>query len=106
VGCAIAGGTDIAIETSDLVLAQPDLERLVMAHGLAVRTMAIIRQNLGWAFVYNVVGIPLAMTGKLTPIYAAAAMALSSLCVIGNSLRLLPEKTIRHGDTETRRKTN
>lgn len=89
VGCAIAGGTDIAIETSDLVLAHPDLDRLITAHRLAVRTMAVIRQNLGWAFVYNLVGIPLAMTGKLTPIYAAAAMALSSLCVVGNSLRLL-----------------
>jgi len=88
VGCAIAGGTDIALETSDLVLAKPDLERLVRAHRLARRTMAVVRQNLGWAFFYNAVGIPLAMTGRLTPIYAAAAMALSSLCVVGNSLRI------------------
>jgi Cu2+-exporting ATPase len=51
--------------------------------------MSVIRQNLAWAFVYNIVGIPLAMTGRLTPVYAAAAMALSSLCVVGNSLRLL-----------------
>lgn len=88
VGCAIAGGTDIAMETSDLVLAKPDLERLVCAHRLARRTMAVVRQNLGWAFFYNAVGIPLAMTGRLTPVYAAAAMALSSLCVVGNSLRI------------------
>lgn len=89
VGCALAGGTDIAIETSDLVLARPDLLRLATAHSLSVRTMHIIRQNLGWAFIYNLIGIPLAMAGLLTPIYAAAAMSVSSLCVVLNSLRLL-----------------
>lgn len=88
VGCALAGGTDIAIETSDLVLAKGDLARLRLAHRLARRTMGVVRQNLGWAFIYNLVGIPLAMTGRLTPVYAAAAMALSSLCVVANSLRL------------------
>ena len=94
VGCAIAGGTDIALETSDLVLARPDLDRLAFAHSAARRTMTVIRQNLCWAFIYNIVGIPLAMTGRLTPIYAAAAMALSSLCVVGNSLRLT---RMKHG---------
>jgi len=89
VGCAVAGGTDIAIETSDLVLVKPDLERLAGAHRMARRTMTLVRQNLVWAFLYNTIGIPLAMAGKLTPIYAAAAMALSSLCVVGNSLRLM-----------------
>ncbi|KAF0216318.1 MAG: Cu2+-exporting [Geobacteraceae bacterium] len=89
VGCAVAGGTDIAVESSDLVLASPDLARLSFAHRVSVRTISVIRQNLAWAFVYNIVGIPLAMTGRLTPVYAAAAMALSSLCVVGNSLRLL-----------------
>jgi len=89
VGCAVAGGTDIAIETSDLVLVKPDLERLALAHRMARRTMSVVRQNLVWAFLYNLIGIPLAMTGTLTPVYAAAAMALSSLCVVGNSLRLL-----------------
>jgi P-type Cu2+ transporter len=89
IGCAVAGGTDIAIETSDLVLVKPDLARLAEAHRVARRTMAVVRQNLVWAFLYNVVGIPLAMTGRLTPIYAAAAMALSSVCVVGNSLRLV-----------------
>ncbi len=88
VGCAIAGGTDIALETSDLVLVKPDLARLITAHRISRQTMAVVRQNLGWAFIYNVVGIPLAMTGRLTPVYAAAAMALSSLCVVGNSLRI------------------
>jgi len=94
VGCAVAGGTDIAMETSDLVLAKPDLERLALAHRMARRTMAVVRQNLAWAFIYNVIGIPLAMTGRLTPIYAAAAMALSSVCVAVNSLRLMRR---RHG---------
>ena len=93
VGCAMAGGTDIALESSALVLTRPDLGRIKLAHELAVRTMRIIRQNLAWAFIYNLVGIPLAMDGRLTPIYAAGAMALSSLCVVGNSLRLLvPER--------------
>ncbi|MBJ6724115.1 heavy metal translocating P-type ATPase [Geomesophilobacter sediminis] len=88
VGCAVAGGTDIAVESSELILVKPDLERLARAHRLARRTMTVVRQNLAWALVYNLVGIPLAMTGRLTPIYAAAAMTLSSLCVVGNSLRL------------------
>ncbi len=88
VGCAMAGGTDMALESSTLILTRPDLGRIMTAHRLAIRTMRIIRQNLAWAFIYNLVGIPLAMTGRLTPIYAAGAMALSSLCVVGNSLRL------------------
>jgi P-type Cu2+ transporter len=92
IGCAVAGGTDIAIETSDLVLVKQDLARLAEAHRMARRTMAVVRQNLVWAFLYNLIGIPLAMTGRLTPIYAAAAMALSSVCVVGNSLRLLGYK--------------
>jgi Cu2+-exporting ATPase len=88
VGCALAGGTDIALETSDLVLVKPELSGIVHAVGLARKTMAVVKQNLVWAFLYNSIGIPLAMTGRLTPIYAAAAMALSSLCVVGNSLRI------------------
>jgi len=88
VGCAMAGGTDIALETSDLVLTRPDLLRLADALQLARRTLRVIRQNLGWAFTYNLVAIPLAATGELAPVYAAAAMAVSSICVVGNSLRL------------------
>jgi P-type Cu2+ transporter len=88
VGCALAGGTDIALETSDLVLVKPELSGIVYASRLARKTMAVVKQNLVWAFLYNIIGIPLAMTGRLTPIYAAAAMALSSLCVVGNSLRI------------------
>ena len=88
VGCAVGNCTDIALESSDLVLTADDLGRLAAAHRLARRTMRIIRQNLVWAFVYNLVGIPLAMSGSLTPVYAALAMALSSLFVAANSLRL------------------
>jgi P-type Cu2+ transporter len=88
VGCAMAGGTDIALENSDLVLTRPNLERLVEALSLARRTLSIIRQNLCWAFAYNVLALPLAAAGMLAPIHAAAAMALSSVCVVSNSLRL------------------
>ncbi len=90
VGCAMAGGTDIALATSDLVLTRPDLAHLLTALRLARRTLSIIRQNLFWAFAYNLLALPLATVGALTPIHAAAAMALSSVCVIGNSLRLVP----------------
>ncbi len=88
VGCALAGGTDIALETSDLVLTRPDLGRLVLAVAVARRTLVVVRQNLGWAFAYNAVAIPLAATGRLAPVWAAAAMAGSSLAVLANSLRL------------------
>jgi Cu2+-exporting ATPase len=88
VGCAMAGGTDIALETSDLVLTRPDLTTLVAGIEVARRTLRIIRQNLFWAFVYNILALPLAALGELAPIHAAAAMAASSICVVGNSLRL------------------
>jgi Cu2+-exporting ATPase len=88
VGCAMAGGTDIALATSDLALTRPDLYRLQEALQLAKRTISIIRQNLFWAFIYNLVALPLAAMGQLAPIHAAAAMAVSSLCVVGNSLRI------------------
>lgn len=88
VGCAMSGGTDLALETSDLVLIRNSLEQLPAALELAKRTMRIIRQNLFWAFTYNLVAIPLAATGRLAPVYAAAAMATSSICVVANSLRL------------------
>jgi Cu2+-exporting ATPase len=88
VGCAMAGGTDIALETSDLVLTRPDLMTLVTGMEVAQRTLRIIRQNLFWAFAYNILALPLAASGNLAPIHAAAAMAASSICVVGNSLRL------------------
>jgi Cu2+-exporting ATPase len=93
VGCAMAGGTDIALATSDLVLTRSALGGIHEALQLARRTLSIIRQNLFWAFAYNLAAIPLAAMGGLAPIHAAAAMAISSVCVVGNSLRL--GKTVR-----------
>jgi len=88
VGCAMAGGTDIALETSDLVLTRPNLESLHIAIFIARKAMQVIKQNLFWAFSYNLVTIPLAASGKLAPVWAAAAMAGSSILVVSNSLRL------------------
>ena len=88
VGCAMGGGTDIALETSDLVLMNDDLSQLPEAILLARKTLSIIKQNLFWAFSYNLIAIPLAASGHLAPVYAAAAMAGSSVCVVANSLRL------------------
>jgi Cu2+-exporting ATPase len=88
VGCAMAGGTDIALETSDLVLTRPNLHRLSEAVFIARKTMLVIKQNLFWAFAYNLVTIPLAASGNLAPVWAAVAMASSSLLVVSNSLRL------------------
>ena len=88
VGCALAGGTAVALEASDLVLTSPRLDRVPEAVALARRTLRIVRQNLFWAFAYNVLALPLAAAGRVAPVHAAAAMVLSSVCVLGNSLRL------------------
>ncbi len=88
VGCSLAGSSDIALEAADLLLTLPQLPKLLTAVDLARRTMRIIRQNLFWAFSYNLLALPLAATGNLAPVYGAAAMAFSSVCVLSNSLRL------------------
>ena len=88
-GVAIGTGTDVAIESSDLTLMSGDIAGVVTALALSRRTLRTIHQNLGWAFAYNTAAISLAAFGILPPIVAGATMALSSVSVVGNSLRLL-----------------
>ncbi len=88
IGMAVGAGSDIAIESGDIVLANSNPVTVVTAVDLARRIHATIKQNLGWAFVYNTAAIPLAVLGFLSPPIAAGAMALSSVSVVLNSLRL------------------
>ena len=95
VGCAIGSGSDIAIESADIVLMRSDLQDVPRALRLSALTLRDIKQNLFWAFCYNTIGIPIAagllhLFGGplLSPMFAGAAMSLSSVCVVGNALRL------------------
>ena len=87
-GIAMGSGTDIAIEAGQIVLVGGGPEKVVDGMRLAKRTYRVMKQNLFWAFIYNVVGIPLAALGLLNPIIASAAMAFSSISVVLNSLRI------------------
>ncbi|GAB7035164.1 heavy metal translocating P-type ATPase [Streptomyces sp. NPDC021749] len=87
-GIAMGSGTDAAIGAADVTLVREDLQAVADAVRLARRTLGTIRTNLGWAFGYNLVTVPLAAVGLLNPMLAAAAMSASSLLVVGNSLRL------------------
>lgn len=106
VGFAMGNGTDVAIESADVVLVSGDLSAAVSAFALSKKTMRIIKQNLFWAFFYNCIGIPLAagvfatLGVTLNPMIASAAMSLSSLFVVGNALRL-----VAHGKTQTKKET-
>lgn len=102
-GLAMGTGTDVAIEASDLTLVRGDLTAAVDAIRLSRATLGVIKGNLFWAFAYNVAALPLAATGMLNPMIAGAAMAFSSVFVVGNSLRLrgfTPQTIGRESRTE------
>lgn len=108
VGIAIGAGTDVAIESADIVLMKNDLQDVVTAIGLSKAVIRNIKQNLFWAFFYNCLGIPLAagvfygMLGwRLSPMFAAAAMSFSSIFVVTNALRLKMFKAHKTGDNKT-----
>lgn len=123
VGLAIGAGTDIAIESADIVLMKSDLLDAAAAVELSRATIRNIKQNLFWAFFYNAIGIPLAagvfypvLNWQLSPMFGAAAMSLSSVCVVSNALRLRrfkskfkmpddPAKEIKTEEKETMKKT-
>jgi len=102
-GIAMGTGADIAMSAAPVVVAGGSLAKLEEAFQLGAKTTSVVRQNLFWAFFYNLVGIPLALAGVLSPIFAAAAMLLSSVSVIANSMRLARPAA---GEKEERRSSS
>ena len=99
VGIAMATGTDVAIESAGITLLKGDIRKVAQAITLSRATMRVIRQNLFWAFIYNIIGIPLAAGALyplwgifLNPVFSGLAMAGSSVSVVSNSLRLKTKK--------------
>ncbi len=88
VGIAIGSGTDVSVESADIVLMGDELEKIRLASELSRRTIRTIRQNIGISILYNVIMVPLAMSARITPLVAAISMPLSSLAVIGNAARI------------------
>jgi Cu+-exporting ATPase len=87
-GIAFGPAADLARETADVTILREDLHEVPRLLGLARATFRIVRQNLAWAFAYNSVAVLIAACGLLRPVFAAAAMVLSSVCVVANSMRL------------------
>jgi Cu+-exporting ATPase len=100
-GLSMGTGADVAIEASDLTLVRGDLRAAVDAIRLSRATLRTIKGNLFWAFAYNVAALPLAASGLLNPLIAGAAMALSSVFVVSNSLRLRRFAAVTGGSAAT-----
>ena len=98
VGISFSKVSDLAVGASDITIIHANLGRLPLAVQLARFSLRIIKQNLFWAFCYNVLALPLAATGRISPGIAAAAMAASSISVVLNSLRLSKRRVIRRGE--------
>ncbi len=88
VGIAVGSGTDVSVESADIVLMSDELDKVRLATALSRRTLRTIRQNIGLSISYNIIMVPLAMMAFITPLFAAVAMPISSLLVIGNAARI------------------